>query len=477
MFHQKNVWQFRYLHSALFCLSFTLTSFANANEALTYEQALLKLSQQSDAIQAATYNVKSEQERRESLDDLNLPTLSISAGVQAYSLERNLNIESFQQAAGQTVAGADQLIPSSIDLDLNSTNPNAAISSSWLLYTGGTTSAAQRLADASIAVAEAERTGTIEHQEKILATVYFGHLLAANVLAIREDVLKGVEHHLHQAVRFESEGILSKVERLHAQVAYDEARRNLEQARADFGIADVTLRRLLRSEQSIKPLNQLFVITKPLAPLDNFLKSGLTDHSQLAKVRAKRQQAIQSKKIEEARWKPTVVAYGSYNLIQEDAELSNPLPLLEPDWVVGIKVSYPLFDRYDRSRRVSSAKAQVNRVNALERELESNINTYIERSYRSVERSRDQFMLLGSNIELAQETLKLRERLFSEGMGTSLDVVDARLAAARAETERAKAAYGFVVSLVDLLDASGQLRNFTDYVSRADVRLSIKETK
>lgn len=477
MFYQKKFSQYKYLQSVLLCLSFSLIPFANANDALTYEQALLKLRQQSDAIKAANYNVGSERDRRASLDDLNLPTVNISAGIQAYSLERNLNIESLQQAAGQIMTGADQLIPSSVDLDANSTNPNAAISSTWLLYSGGKTTAAQRLADASIAVAEAERTGTIDHQEKILATVYFGHLLAANVLAIREDVLQGVEHHLHQAVRFESEGVLSKVERLHAQVAYDEARRNLEQARADFGIADITLRRLLRSEQSIQPLNQLFVITKPLAPLNEYLKSGFSNHSQLAKVRAKRQQAMQSKKIEEARWKPTVAAYGSYNLVQEDTDLSNPLPLLEPDWVVGIKVTYPIFDQYDRSRRVSSAKGQVDRVNALERELESNINTYIERSYRSVERSRDQFMLLESNIELAQETLKLRERLFSEGMGTSLDVVDARLAAARAETERAKAAYGFVISLVDLLDASGQVRNFKDYVSRADVRLSIKESK
>lgn len=475
MFCKKIVWQSKCFYWALLCFSSSFICYAN--EGLSYEQALQKLHQQSDAIQAANYNVNSEQARRESLDDLNLPTLNITAGIQAYSLQRELDVEPLQQAAGQVIAGVDQLLPSSVDLDFNSVNPSAAITSSWLLYSGGSTSAAQRLADAGVAIAKAERTGTIEHQDKILATVYYGYLLAENVLAIREDVLKGVERHLHQAIRFESEGVLSKVERLHAQVAYDEARRNLAQARADFGIADMTLQRLLRSPQSIKPLNKLFVITKPLAPLEDYLKAGISDHSQLAKVRAKRRQAQQSKNIQEARWKPKIVAYGSYNLTQEDADLSNPLPLLEPDWVVGINISYPLFDRYNRRRLVGAAQGQVDRVNALERELETNINTYIEKSYRSVERTRDQFMLLNSNIELAQETLALRERLFEEGMGTSLDVVDARLAAARAQTQRAKAAYGFVVSLVDLLEASGQLQRFKDYVNRADIQLSIKGNK
>lgn len=461
----------------IFLISVTLIPFASAQTPLSYAQARQLLRQQSDAIQAANYQVNSERDRRQSLDRLDLPTLSITAGVQAYSLERELNIEPLQQAAGQLIPGASQFIPSAVDLDFNAVNPVAAITSSWQLYTGGRIKAARSFADAGIEQAQAEREGTLEQQEKLLATVYFGHQLARSVLNIREEVLEGVARHLHLAKRFESEGVLSKVERLHAQVAFDEARRNLEQARADFGIADVTLRRLLRSDQLIKPVTQLFVLNRPLAPLADFLRAGFAGHSQLALVRAKRRQAVQGRVIEEARFKPTVVAYGSYNLIQENAEFSNPLPLLEPDWVVGISIRYPLFDSYNRRRLIGAAQGQVQRVSALQRELETAIATVIEKSYRSVNRAHQQFMLLESNIELAQETLTLRERLFEEGLGTSLDVVDARLTAAKAETERAVAAYAFIISLVDLLEASGQLENFNDYVNRADIRLLIKEHK
>lgn len=448
---------------------------AFSQQALTYQQARELLRDQSDAIRAAHYQVESEQDRRRALDQLHLPTLSIRAGALAYGSERRLNIEPLQQALGQVVPGASQLVPGSVELEYDDVSPTAALTSSWLLYTGGRTSAARRLADAMIDQAQAERQGAVDHEEYVLATMYFGHLLAERVLKIREDVLAGVERHLHQATRFEDEGVLSRVERMHAQVAYDEARRNLEQAQADFDIGSVALQRLLRRDQSIKPQTRLFVITQPLPPLSEFLDSGLEGHSKLAALRAKRRQAEQGRAVEEARWKPTVIAFGAYNLAPRDADFSDPLPLLVPDWVVGINVTYPLFDRESRRRLVSAADNQIRRINALERELETGLATLIEKNYRSVERARGQFELLQSNIELTEETVRLRERLFEEGLGTSLDVVDARLAAARAETERAIAAYDFVVSLVGLLDASGQLEQFGEYLARADVRLSGEE--
>jgi outer membrane protein TolC len=72
---------------------------------------------------------------------------------------------------------------------------------------------------------------------------------------------------------------------------------------------------------------------------------------------------------------------------------------------------------------------------------------------------------------LARENLRLRERGFDEGQATSLDVNDARNALARAETERALAAYDFVVALAELLQASGQARALSEYVQLADIQL------
>jgi outer membrane protein TolC len=286
-----------------------------------------------------------------------------------------------------------------------------------------------------------------------------------------------VQQHLHNAQRFESAGVLSKVERMHAQVAFDEARRNLTKARADFAIANVSLQKLLRSKQSLELKTALFVLTQPLAPLAEYLDNGLASHSQIAILEAKHSQAQQGAEAEKARFKPSITAFGAYNYTSDQADFSDPLPLLEPDWIVGIGIRFPLFDRYNRSSLVSAAQARVQRVTALQQELAVGLSAQIEQSYLAVERAREQFLLLDSSIELAIETLRLRKQLFKEGLGTSLDVIDAQLAVARAETERAGAAYDFVLSLVDLLEASGQLRRFDEFINRADVRLISQEKK
>jgi len=72
---------------------------------------------------------------------------------------------------------------------------------------------------------------------------------------------------------------------------------------------------------------------------------------------------------------------------------------------------------------------------------------------------------------LAEENLRLRERGFSEGQATSIDVNDARNASARSQTARAVAAYDYVTALAQLLQAAGRAQSLPDFIQQADVRL------
>ena len=85
--------------------------------------------------------------------------------------------------------------------------------------------------------------------------------------------------------------------------------------------------------------------------------------------------------------------------------------------------------------------------------------------------AREQFRLFDSSVELARENLRLRERAFEEGQSVAIDVNEARNSLVRAETGRAQIAYEFVVSLGALLEASGQIGRFPEFMKRAEVRL------
>ncbi len=53
----------------------------------------------------------------------------------------------------------------------------------------------------------------------------------------------------------------------------------------------------------------------------------------------------------------------------------------------------------------------------------------------------------------------------------AIDVNEARNSLIRAETGRAQVAYEFVVSLGALLEASGQIARFPEFIKRAEVLL------
>ena len=85
--------------------------------------------------------------------------------------------------------------------------------------------------------------------------------------------------------------------------------------------------------------------------------------------------------------------------------------------------------------------------------------------------SREQFAALTETIVLVRENLRVRQLAFREGQATSLEVIDAQLALARVETERAASAHDFVVALATLLEATGESARFADYEARAEEKI------
>ena len=84
--------------------------------------------------------------------------------------------------------------------------------------------------------------------------------------------------------------------------------------------------------------------------------------------------------------------------------------------------------------------------------------------------AREEYDLTVSTVALAAENLRLREKSFSEGLSTALDVREARTQLTGAEIAQRAAAYKFVVSWAMLHASSGAMPEFSDSLKRADLR-------
>ncbi|MFN2353598.1 MAG: TolC family protein [Desulfopila sp.] len=439
---------------------------------VSFNEAWQQVSAKNDALAAARANVEQAKHKREAVKDLYLPEVGISTNYLYIDDEVTLSPVDILES---TPAGA-QLAPgiagmaanygmSAVTLNrgLTSTlaereNLTSSIQAHWPIYTGGRIDAAQDIAAGKLGEADHELEMKLEKQFENLARYYFGVVLAKRVLDTKVDVETGLKKHRDNAILLEQQGQIARVERLQAEASYDRAIVDRRKAGRELEIARLALTRLLKSLQAVIPADALF-INDTMPPLALFLDKTLAYSPGLGVLESKKEQATGLIAVEKGKYLPTVGLFGNYSLYEED----NLATKLTPDWVAGVGVSLPLFERSGRSGNLAAAKSMVKRIDALQLQAQSDLSVLVEKSYHQTKQALEEYKGLGSSLKLAEETVELRVKAFNQGLATSLDVVDAELFHASIKTQRAVSAYKYVVTLAKLYAISGQLQSFFRY--------------
>jgi len=452
-------------------LMFAVVGLAQAQTpGMSFESALARVRTGSDQLAAAQAGVDSKVLQAQALQGLGGPVVSLSASAYAYNLNLNVNLDPVNQSLaqiGQQLAIPLQSLhiplpqfPSSYTFNRSDTGTTRSVSAVWPIYTGGANEAARAFVQAQADEARADADKTGHEVATLLVQRYFGAQLAIKAATLRQAALDDIAQHDAATAKMLAAGVVSRVERLQAQAAFEEARRNAKKAQSDAELAAVAVAHMLKSS-AVGPLaTPLFVLTQPVEPLAHFLAEALARHPGLAKVSAKQAQAEQLHHGQEGLRKPQVFAFGQHDLKLRDA-----------DWVGGVGVRWTLFDSVDRDALSAASNKQIEQVTLTERQARSDITLLVEKNWRTLEQARQQFLATEPGVVLSKEVLRLRTVALRAGTGTALELMDADVNLAKVETERAQVAYDYVYALASLLESCGLSEQFSAYASRADVRV------
>ena len=144
--------------------------------------------------------------------------------------------------------------------------------------------------------------------------------------------------------------------------------------------------------------------------------------------------------------------------------------MLEPRWVVGLQLKLTLFNGFKRYHKMAEAKHLKNEVPYLNAHLRRQVELWVNRAYQQMRSARDHFRELRADQSLASENLRLNEKRFHTGLGTSLEVIDARLSLQKAQIDRLKALYDYNRAIADLYSAAGIPQNFLKIWKRQEVK-------
>lgn len=431
---------------------------------LTFEQAVGRLAK-NPALEAASYEWEAANKERKAAKSLRSPQIDLISNYTLLQKDLKIDINDMKPQAQQIVGG---LFP-----DL-ATNPvvGKVFASDWSatlqeknfgfvaatmkmpIYMGGKINAAYNFSKLQLKEVEHKRQQVNGELFSELVERYFGLALSYEVVEIRKEVEKGMEHHLRDARELEKNGVVAKGERLYAEMYLSKAQSERQKAVRDCETINFALCNTLSDSVVFVPQTPIF-IGGELPEVAYFKQLAADNNPKLQQVRAKEGMAREGVRAARSEFIPHLSAIGGVTAY------SNNVTDILPTAAVGVNLSFKIFNGLNREFKYSASKLKVKQVEALGRKGTEDILTLVEKTYGELLSLREQYVSEGKTLEFAEEYLRIKERAFAEGMASSSDVVDARLNLAKAKIERLQVAYKYDVTLAKLAEVCGNNELFS----------------
>ncbi|EJL6701167.1 TolC family protein [Vibrio cholerae] len=445
---------------------------------LSFQEAWDLLQQQNNSLAAQRANVERYAHLKDATQNLNLPSVSVGANFTRLDQDVTLSGKQIFDSTGQAlpalpptlaqlVAGIGSIQSTITERDIFTSSIRAI----WPIFTGGRITAAQDAAAGKEEEAQSQLAMEIQARYEDLAKYYFSVVLAKEVLATRIAVEEGLTQHRDNALKLEQQGQIAHVERLQADASLDKAKVERKKAQKTLDIAQSALTQILGATETVEPSGMLFINTS-LPPMHAFIEQTLNTYPGLSLLDAKEKQASSLIKAEQGKYYPEVYLYGDYSLHEDDSLASQ----MKPDWLVGVGVNIPLIENSGRSEQVKAANSAVNQVRYLKAQAKQDLSVLVEKTYLEAEQALEEVTGLNSSLNLAQENLRLRQKAFSQGLSTSVDVVDAELYLASIRTQQSLASFNYLISLNKLLALSSEMSSFSTYHQSAVALSSLHQS-
>ncbi len=325
------------------------------------------------------------------------------------------------------------------------------------LFTSGRLSSAYKQARYNLLSTE-EAVRQSEHLTVFNArSAFYGYLLASEFVKVAGEAVEVAEKHFQNVKSLHEEGMASRFDLLRSEVQVVNLKPQLIRARNNLKVAELSLKILLGLDltQRVEILGELTY--QPYQPeLEDCMARALTNRPEVKQFGYQKQMAGQMLKLARSSQLPTVALSGAYNYWADHFNFK------EKTWqnfyAINLAISLPIFNGFAASARIAQSKALIRELEMTNKGLLDRVEFEVRQALLKLDEARESLLSQEKNVEQAQESLRIAELSFSEGMTTSLDVSSAQAALTQAKTNYAQALYDYVLSIAQLDKAMGMGR-------------------
>ncbi|HTM65031.1 MAG TPA: TolC family protein [Flavipsychrobacter sp.] len=454
--------QFRRLLILIASLPFALH--AQEAQRMSLEDCLRYAAQNQIKIKNALLDQQSTLAKNREVTGMAYPQINAKGGINYAPLVAAFEIPDFISGA---IKGAVQ------SQYLNDTFRNAPIGTLPLAFqpkwtTTGTLEASQILFDPSVLVAlQARKTLeelaaksvdiTIQDVKVAVTKAYYNVLIAEKQQGLVEQNLTRLQQMEHEMNEYYKAGFREKIDVDRITVALNNLK--TQQIRIDQAIG---LARLSLKYQMGMPLQTPIALADSLS--DNSLNSDLlvdeldfNDRNEFELLQIQNRLYSYDVKRYRLGWIPTLSFFGNYGYtLYNQAKLFEPGGNWQKSALLGVSLNVPIFDGFQRRNRLKQAEITLQKN---ENDIENlKMGLGLEEQTAKISLRNNLLTLANqrSNMELAEEVYNTARIKYNEGVGSSLEVMDAESALREAQTNYFTALYDAMTARVDLQKALGQ---------------------
>lgn len=159
--------------------------------------------------------------------------------------------------------------------------------------------------------------------------------------------------------------------------------------------------------------------------------------------------------LNKAGYLPSLAAFGTYQVTGQGDNLFK-----DPVWtdaaIVGLNLSVPIFDGFNKRSKVNRAKLQLELLENQRRDLERAITLEIQNARTAYQNSLERVDSQKRNMALAEKIYETTQIKYKEGIGSSLEITQAEQSLYETQRNYTQAMYDLLVSKTNLDKALGK---------------------
>jgi len=283
---------------------------------------------------------------------------------------------------------------------------------------------------------------------------FYGYLLTKDFVKVAEEAVDVAEKHLKNVKSLYGVGMASKFDLLRSEVQVANLKPQLIKARNNLKIAELSLITLLGLDLSQPIEIKGYLSYEPFEPdLEESVSKAMLKRPEITQLKYQKQMAGQGLKLARASNLPSFALSATYNFWAD--QLNFRKDTWQSFYTVNLVFTVPLFNGFATSARVAQSKAMIKELGFTQKGLIDIIKFEVRKAILRLQEAKESLLSQEKNVEQAQESLRIAELNFSEGLATTLDISSAQAALSQAKTNYSQALYDYVMSLAELDKAMG----------------------